>query len=93
MAYRWLEVALAALRGIEPHEVLQALAAKRRLPVPAVSPEGLRVLMIWARTNAGQPLVVFIRQMPDARMDWWIVGAREMTSVELRTFEQWEMDQ
>jgi hypothetical protein len=93
VAYHWLQVALTALRGIEPHEVLQALSAKRRLPVPMLSPEGVRMLVMRARTNTGRPLVVVVRRIPGARMDWWIVGAREMTTVELAAFEQWEANQ
>jgi hypothetical protein len=89
----WLQMALAALRGIEPHEVLQALSAKRRLPAPGLSPEGIRVLTIRARTNTGRPLVVVVRRMPAARIDWWIVGAREMTTAALSAFEQWEASQ
>jgi hypothetical protein len=65
-------VTLAALRGVEPFEVLQALGAVRRLPVPAVG-SGPKVLGVFARTNAGRPLVVTVRRGDG--FDWWILGA------------------
>jgi len=92
VGYFWLQATLAGLSGIEPHEVLQALYAKQRWPRPGVSPEGVRVLLILARTNAGRPLVVAVRRMPGRTLDWWIAGARDMTSTELAAFEEWEAD-
>jgi hypothetical protein len=54
--YYWLAATLAALHGIEPYEVLQALAAERRLPAPARSAD-LQLLGIYANprrsTTAG----------------------------------------
>lgn len=90
--YLWLEITLAQLRGIEPYEVLQALSGRRRYPVPGHSPEGVRVLTIWARTRAGRPLVVALRKVPDSQRDWWIVGAREMSESERALFERWETE-
>lgn len=91
VGYLWLEITLAQLRGIEPYEVLQALSG-RRYPVPGHSPEGVRVLTIWARTTAGRPLVVALRKVPDSQRDWWIVGAREMSESERALFERWEKE-
>jgi len=88
MGYEWLSHALAALGGIEPHEVMQALHGTRRLPVPATAESGARLLGIWSRTAAGKPLIVFLRH--DGGLDWLIVGAREMKPDELATFEGWE---
>ncbi len=93
MGYLWLQATLAALRGVDPFEVMQALGAKQRWPVPGIAPQGLRVLMIRARTNTGRPLVVALRQVSDTAMDWWIIGARQMTAAEQAAFEQWEADQ
>ncbi len=53
MGYEWLAEALAALRGVEPYEVNQILAAKRRMPLAAES-AGVRFLTICARTEAGR---------------------------------------
>jgi hypothetical protein len=88
--YHWLAATLAALHGIEPHEVLQALAAQRRLPAPAVG-FGPQVLGIFARSSAGRPLVVTVRHSDG--FDWWILGARDMTDDELAAFEAWEATQ
>ena len=87
MPYYWLAATLAALHEIEPHEVLQALGAQRRLPAPAVD-ASIRVLGIYARTLAGRPLLVTVRR--SGNFDWWILGARDMTDSELATFEAWE---
>jgi hypothetical protein len=88
--YHWLAATLAALHGIEPHEVLQALAADRRRPAPAVG-AGPRVLGLYARTSASRPLVVTVRH--SGGFDWWILGARDMTDDELAAFEAWEATQ
>jgi len=88
--YRWLPQALLLLAGIEPHEVLQALSADRRLPVPA-SAGGIQVLTIWARTKDGRPLIVAVRMVD--QFDQLIVGAKEMDANELARFEEWEAGQ
>src|SRR5690348_16466202 len=62
VGYEWLDIALERLLGIEPHEAQQVLAAKRRLPVPGLSTEGIPVLAIWARTNTGRALSVVVRR-------------------------------
>lgn len=90
VGYFWLEITLAALRGLEPYEVLQALGNSRRYPVPGRSEQGIRVLTIWARTSAGRPLLVALRRVPDSQRDWWIVGAPDLDESELALFEQWE---
>lgn len=92
MGYLWLEITLAHLRGIEPYEVMQALSAERRYPVPVRADNGMRVLTIWARTRAGRPFVVALRKVPDSRWDWWILGAREMTQDEAARFTRWETE-
>jgi hypothetical protein len=89
MVHRWVGEGLRALRGIEPYEVVQALSASRRLPVAARS-GGIPVLTIWARTQAGRPLIVGLRK--SGPLDQDIIGAREMTAAELARFEQWEAD-
>lgn len=88
MPYSWLLIALESLRGIEPYEVNQALAAPVRWPRMARSDAGLPVVTIWARTDAGRGLIVVIR--PDGPMNWEIVGARAMRADEALTFDEWE---
>jgi hypothetical protein len=90
VGYEWLPVALRALRGITRYEVLQALGARRRRPVPARA-AGVTVLTVWARTAAGRPLIVVVR--PAGGFDWQILGAREMTEKQLMEFERWEAGQ
>lgn len=87
MPYHWLPQVLATLTGVEPHEVMQALASHRRLPRNAVA-GGITVLVIFARANSGRPLAVVTR--PAEGFDRLIVGAREMTPGELAVFEKWE---
>lgn len=87
--YRWVAAALAALvSGIEPGEVMQVLAADRRLPVPGTA-RGVQVLAIFGRTRAGRPLLVLVR-LDRGGFDHLIVGARELTSDELVMFERWK---
>jgi hypothetical protein len=85
--YHWLAATLAALHGIVPHEVVQALAAHRRLPARAVGASP-KVVGVYARTSAGRPLVVTVRHR--GGFDWWILGARDMTDEERALFEAWE---
>ena len=75
VGYFWFGATLAGLRDVEPYEVLQVLGGKVRWLLPALPPEGIRVLMMLGRT-----------------MDWWIVGAREMSVAELAMFEEREAD-
>lgn len=88
VGFEWLVTTLAALRGIEPYEVTQALAAQRRWPRPATGPQGLAVVTVWARTVAGRPLIVVVRQADGH--NWWILGARDMSPAETREYEEWE---
>lgn len=88
MGFDWPRWALDALRGIEPHEVVQVLDAKRRLPRPAGSPAGVTVLTVWGRTRAGRPLIVAVRRADP--WTWVIVGAREMYLQERAEFARWE---
>lgn len=88
VGYEWLEPGLQALRGIEPHEVMQVLGGERRWPRPATGPDGHQVMAIWGRTPAGRTLIVVVRQL--ARWDWQIIGARQMTWQEIGEFEAWE---
>jgi hypothetical protein len=79
---------MAILRGVEPYEVMQALLTGHRWPRPAVGPDGVPLVVIWARTQAGRPLVVVIRDA--GGLDWWIVGAREMNPTEIAEYKRWE---
>lgn len=88
VGYDWLPEALAALVGVEPHEAAQVLAARRRLPLAAVS-GGVRFIAIMGRTQAGRPLVVAVRKAGEFNQQ--IIGAREMTPAELKRFEAWEV--
>lgn len=87
MGFEWSEWALDALRGITPQEVVEALGAERRLPRAAIS-DGVRVLVIWARTAGGRPLLVAVHAVAD--WQWLIIGARELTPSELCELETWE---
>lgn len=90
MPWSWLPLALQNLTpGIEPGEVLQALSAQLRWPRPAIAEgTGVRALVIWARTHAGRPLKVAVRQI-NAR-EWEIVGAQELTTSEAADLQAWE---
>lgn len=82
---------LAVLRGVEPYEVMQALAASRRWPRPVTGPGAVPLVTVWARTLAGRPLIVAIRHAGD--FEWWIVGAREMNPAETAEYVRWEANQ
>ena len=88
MGYEWPGWALDALRGIEPHEVVQALGSESRWPRPAKGPSGVDVLTVWARTRAGRPLIVAVRQTGE--WSWLIIGARDMNPAEATEFARWE---
>ncbi len=90
MPYVWLPIALAMLRGIEPYEVMQALNAKRRLPVPGMSGT-VPIIAICARTDTGRALAVAVRKV--GGLDQEIVGARDLNPEEVTQFEQWEAGQ
>ncbi|HEX6077449.1 MAG TPA: hypothetical protein VFZ32_19600 [Micromonosporaceae bacterium] len=87
--YRWIPAVLAALKGIEPYEVIQALSASRRLPVAGRAGRGVPVVGIFGRTRAGRLLVVVVRLVPDS-FDQEIAAVRDATSEELAMFERWE---
>ena len=91
MGYEWLAATLAALTGIEPHEVLAVLQAEHRWPRPAAGPGGVRVLTVWGRTGTGRHLIVVLR--PANPFDWWIVGARDMNPAEAADYDRWEAQQ
>jgi hypothetical protein len=63
---------LAKLTGIEPHEVMQVLAAPGRWPRPAVDDVGIRVLTVWGRTRTGRALMVALRHKDG--WDWGSPG-------------------
>jgi hypothetical protein len=86
--YEWEDWALAALIGIEPYEVRQALEAERRWPRRATSATAVPVLTIWSRTRAGRPLIVAVYHVSGFTSK--IIGARDMTDKELVEFGQWE---
>jgi hypothetical protein len=88
VGYEWTSWALRALQDIEPHEVSQVLAAERRWPRRAKSPEGLVVLTVWGRTDAGRPLIVAVRRADE--WTWQVVGARAMRPDEQRELQSWE---
>ena len=88
MPYEWEDWALAALIGIEPYEVRQALEAKRRWPRRATSAPAVPVLTIWSRTLAGRALIVAVYHV--SGFTWKIIGARDLTDKELVEFTQWE---
>ena len=92
MPYEWVPYILANLHrsGVEPHEVAQALAATRRLPLPAIGEDGIRTLVICARTLAGRPLMVRVQPSNDDSWVSKILGARELTGERLAEFEAWE---
>lgn len=91
MAYRWLIFALEALVGIEPFEVMQMLTDKRpRRPRPNVDPAtGIRVIEIEGTTRAGRYIVATVR--PVGGFDSVILHAREMTTAEKTSFDEWEV--
>lgn len=69
MGYEWITVVPARLTGIEPHEVMQVLAAPARWPRPAVDDVGIRVLTVWGRTRTGRALMIAPRhQGPRGRL-------------------------
>jgi hypothetical protein len=86
--YEWDDWALAALVGVVPYEVGQALEARRRWLRRATSATGIPVLTVWGRTVAGRPLIVAVYHATG--FTWKIIGAREMTDKELIEFSQWE---
>ncbi len=88
VGYEWLPIALARLRGIEPHEVMQALTAETRWPRPVTGPGGVALVTIWARTRAGRRLIVVVRKV--GAFDAWIVGARDMNPAEAAEYDRWE---
>ncbi len=47
VVYRWIPAVLAALKGIEPYEVIQARTAFRRLPVAGRAGRGVPVMGIF----------------------------------------------
>ncbi len=89
--YEWLIRALETLVDINPYEVIQVLGASRRWPRTATSDTGVEVLTVWARTDAGRPLIVAVRRVGE--WDWQMVGARELRVGELHEFEQSEAQQ
>jgi len=88
MGYHWLPGLMAILRGIEPHEILQALDATVRWPRPAAGSDGGPYLTIWARTNAGRPIMVVTK--PDGPLEWVIIGAQPLTAEQTAEFAAWE---
>jgi hypothetical protein len=87
VGYEWFPLALATLVGVEPYEVLQVLSASRRLPTAATS-GGVPFIAIMGRTLVGRPLIVAVRKI--GNHDQQIIGAREMTTTELKRFDAWE---
>lgn len=71
-----------------PPDSSATLGADRRRPVPGHA-LGIPALSVWARTDAGRPLIVTVKHQ--SGFDWGIVGARDMTPAELAEFEHWEV--
>jgi hypothetical protein len=90
VGYEWLPIALARLRGVEPHEVMQALAAETRWPRPVAGPGGVALITIWARTRVGRRLIVVVRK--SGPFDAWIIGARDMNAAEAAEYDRWESE-
>jgi hypothetical protein len=89
--FEWIPEAFRQLCGLEPAEVHEALSSRYRWPRSARDTVlGLQVLTIWARTGAGRPLVVAVRQR--SGWEWECVGARIMSPPELADFESWERE-
>jgi hypothetical protein len=88
VVYRWLPGILMLLADVEPYEALQAAHATRRWPRKATDQHGIVYIAIWARTNAGRPIVVITK--PVDGLDSYIVGARPLTPSEIAQFELWE---
>jgi hypothetical protein len=74
--YRWLPTAFTqiAAAGVEPHEVMQALADRYRTE-PWIHPTGLRCVAVWGTTLAGRRLIVVLKD--EDNFDAAIVGAWE----------------
>jgi hypothetical protein len=89
VVYRWIPAVLAALKGIEPYEVIQALTAFRRLPVAGRAGHSVPVVGIFGRTWAGRLLLIVVRLVPDS-LDQEIAAVRDATSEEVAMFERWE---
>jgi hypothetical protein len=49
---------------------------------------GVQVLIIWARTRTGRPVMVALVHKDE--WDWWIVGARELELAELAELQAWQ---
>lgn len=92
MGYEWALGALDWLtrRGIEPHEVVQALAYHRRWPRPGTREDGRIVLTLWGRTKDGRVVVIYVRQQAGTTLDWWLIDARWATEAEAAEFTEWE---
>ncbi|MEU4342053.1 hypothetical protein AB0H00_12410 [Nocardia sp. NPDC023852] len=91
MGYEWWYGAYAvlAMAGIERHEVIEVLYAERRWPRRGIDPvTGLWALTIWARTDAGRPLIVTLRALDG--FDRQIVAVQQMTPDQLQEFSKWE---
>jgi hypothetical protein len=87
--YEWEDWALRGLAGIEPYEVRQVLESRHRWPRTATDAKtGLRVVTVWGRTVAGRALIVAVFHL--SGLTWKIIGARELTPVELDELGRWE---
>ena len=80
---------------VESWEVIEVLYSARRWPRPARTHEGLQVLTVWGRTDAGRPLVVVLRHLSqtDETNSWQIVLAAPMGPRQLEEFTAWEAQQ
>lgn len=82
MEWEWRPWSLEGLRGIEPHEVMQALNAARTLRRWADD----NVLAVFSQSSAGRRLVVALYEDVDV---WVVIGARDMSPDEAALFDGW----
>jgi hypothetical protein len=84
--YAWEPEAIEEVhaRGLEPHEVMQALLHRPRIR-KWLSDE---VLGIWSRSRTGRHLLVMVAEAGAADdFEYWILGAREMLPGERKWFD------
>lgn len=92
MEYEWHASSEPLLQHfqIATWEVMEVLFSPRRWPRPATTRQGLPVLTVWGRTDAGRPLVVVLRQPRSYPECWQILMASPMGTHQLAEFTAWE---
>ncbi|MFJ9371681.1 hypothetical protein ACIRRA_45915 [Nocardia sp. NPDC101769] len=101
MSYYWTQRArtMAAALGITPADVTDVLYSPAKLVMNGTD-NGTRVLLFWARTSAGRPLIITLRADDEADeeedtgiVDYLIRSVYDMQSYELGIFAEWEQNQ